>query len=191
MIINGQELFRAQPIAGMIRTKEKVHGLSYGLSEVGYDFRIKQTVSFHPPNIGRAFELVEDGYRVDDEAVQRAFHGYVEVYDYVTDTCVTTIGRTAKASSIERFHIPSNLWAELRNKSTHARHFLDAALGTDMEPGWNGWLTIEMVFNGNDPYMVHAGSPILKAVFHEVKERAWYKGKYQDQPSRPVDAIFE
>jgi dCTP deaminase len=45
MIINGLDLINAWPLEPMLRTKEKAHGVSYGLSEAGYDVRIAQTVT--------------------------------------------------------------------------------------------------------------------------------------------------
>lgn len=176
----------------MIGTKEKIHGLSYGLSEVGYDFRIKQKVVFHPPDVNKFTYLVAYAHLKNHTFIEleRLINGYVEVI-HDDGTITEHEGRTAIGSSIEFFNIPNYLWAEFRNKSTHARRFLDASLGTDGEPGWTGHLTIEMVFQGNDPYTLEAGTPILKAVFHEITEPKQYVGKYHNQPDRPVPAIFE
>ena len=46
MIINGADLLYRGPIKGMINEKRREHGVSYGLSEAGYDIRIKQDVYF-------------------------------------------------------------------------------------------------------------------------------------------------
>lgn len=189
MIINGYALFVEQPIVNMIGEKVQAHGLSYGLSEVGYDFRIKQEVRFKAPDMKAFHYYMQYGY-THLEQMTEALLGSVTVTD-PDGHSVKTLGRTAIGSSIEEFQIPSHLWAEFRNKSTHARRFLDASLGTDGEPGWKGFLTIELVFNGNDDYALPAGCPILKAVFHEITEHRQYAGKYQHQPDRPVDAIFE
>ena len=48
MIINGTNLLEAAPIKGMINDKMRQHGVSFGLSEAGYDIRIKQSVWFRP-----------------------------------------------------------------------------------------------------------------------------------------------
>jgi dCTP deaminase len=48
MIINGRHLLEAAPIKGMINDKMRQHGVSFGLSEAGYDIRIKQSVWFRP-----------------------------------------------------------------------------------------------------------------------------------------------
>jgi dCTP deaminase len=196
MVINGQSLLDAAPIRDMIPTKEKAFGLSHGLSEVGYDIRIKQTVTWTPPDPYHAMVLFEQ--RADlikthtpsefYERLNRAFFGYTEVID--GNNIKTKIGRSAIASSIEHFAIPKNLWCEFRNKSTLARCFVDATLGTDGEPNWNGWLTIEILFHDNTPLEITAGSGILKAVFHKLAVEGSYDGKYQNQPNEPVAAIF-
>jgi dCTP deaminase len=50
MIINGRHLLEAAPIKGMINDKMRQHGVSFGLSEAGYDIRIKQDVIFDDYN---------------------------------------------------------------------------------------------------------------------------------------------
>ena len=47
-VCNGITLFRARPLKPMFPNKIKEHGVSYGLSEAGYDIRIKQSVLLHP-----------------------------------------------------------------------------------------------------------------------------------------------
>ncbi len=48
MIINGKSLLEAAPLFPMLGSKHKDHGVSYGLSEAGYDLRIAQSVTLHP-----------------------------------------------------------------------------------------------------------------------------------------------
>ncbi len=48
MIVNGKTLVKAMPIAPMMTTKKREHGVSFGLSEAGYDIRIAQDVTLHP-----------------------------------------------------------------------------------------------------------------------------------------------
>ena len=50
MIVNGATLLVAAPIKDMATQKHKENGVSWGLSEAGYDIRIKQDVIFHPEN---------------------------------------------------------------------------------------------------------------------------------------------
>ena len=48
MIVNGKTLLAASPLAPMRATKAREHGVSFGLSEAGYDIRIAQAVTLHP-----------------------------------------------------------------------------------------------------------------------------------------------
>ena len=197
MIVNGVGLIIEAPIKDMIGTKVREHGVSHGLSEVGYDIRLKQEVRWTPPDpikMLRQFRDWEDnsdiieGYYED--SILEAFYGFTEVFE--SDGTITRKrGRTLLASSVERFQIPSGLWCEFRNKSTWARNFLDATIGTDGEPGWCGHLTIEIIFHDNEPLTIPAGAGILKAVFHQLKYNTQYDGKYQNQEDKPVPAIFE
>lgn len=193
MIVNGTKLLEEAPIEGMSPRKNRLNGLSWGLSEVGYDIRVKQEIRWTPPDPVKAMQIWENRGRYGaedfDRLFQKAFHGFTEVIS--EEETVTRMGRTALASSLERFTIPKGLWCEYRNKSTHARCFIDATIGTDGEPGWSGYLTIEAIFHSLEPIVIKAGSPILKAVFHQISEPAAYGGKYQDQANCPVGAIFE
>jgi hypothetical protein len=48
MILNGRKLYDARPLSPMSGMKLREHGVSYGLSEAGYDLRIKQAITLHP-----------------------------------------------------------------------------------------------------------------------------------------------
>lgn len=188
MIINGNTLLGLHPIKDMKPTKKKAFGLSYGLSEVGYDIRLKQRVVFNPPSWGTFMDLTEGGHIMSHRTMQmcdKAFCGYTKVGD-----ADETVGRTALASAIETFQMPNTIWGELRNKSTIARQFIDATIGTDVEPGWNGNLTLEIIFHGQQPVTLEAGTPIAKVVFHQISDPAVYDGKYQDQEDMPVPPRF-
>lgn len=45
MILNGKLLLRAAPIKDMVPEKRREHGVSYGLTEAGYDIRIRQSLT--------------------------------------------------------------------------------------------------------------------------------------------------
>lgn len=199
MIINGVGLVLAKPIEDMSGTKNVAHGTSWGLSEAGYDFRIQQTIKYTPPKLSAFTDLIKKmwlqglDYVATTEDHEAQF-GYTEVWCPVHKTYVRKLGRTALVSSVEKFNIPQNIWADFKNKSTHARKFLDASFSTDGEPGWKGHLTIELVFHDLEPVTIYAGSGILKAVFHETKELADYGAtlnkKYQDQPDKPIPSLL-
>ena len=194
-IINGSALLRAAPLSPMLATKERAHGTSYGLAEAGADIRVKQTVRFVPPDPMAYARLLRDYakspswgyiYSGQEQQLQEAFHGYVEVDG------TRTLGRFALASSVERFRVPGNLVAVIGHKSTLARQGINVWAGTTAEPKWEGWLTLEIGFHGLEPVTIPAGSGIAQVLFHELAEPADYAGgKYQSQPDRPVAAILE
>ena len=146
MIINQNKLYEAKPLRPMYQSKFRAHGVSHGMSEAGYDIRIKQTVILHP------------------------------------------LRRFALASTIERFEMPENLVAIVHDKSTWARRGL-SVFNTVIEPGWSGWLTIELVYHGLFPLRIPAGAGIAQVIFHQIAVPASYAGgKYDNQPNHPVRA---
>ena len=147
MILNQQSLLDAAPIADMAVGKQRIHGVSHGLSEAGYDIRIKQDVLLHP------------------------------------------LRRFVLASSIERFQMPDDLIGVVHDKSTWARRKL-SVFNTVIESGWEGWLTLELVYHGWKPLRIAAGSGIAQVLFHEIAHPSKYTGKYQGQANRPVGAIL-
>lgn len=161
MVINGRALFAMAPLKNMIDEKRKDHGVSYGLSEAGYDIRIKQEIKFSP-----LFERVE--ILVDGE------------YD-------NNEGNFVIASAIEEFDMPPNLVGIVHDKSTWARQGL-SVFNTVIEPGWKGFLTLELVYYGRSDLLIPAGAGIAQVIFHEVSVPVSYSGKYQGQEDRPVAA---
>lgn len=144
MIINKASLLRLEPIMDMVECKVRHNGMSHGLTECGYDIRIKQDVWLFP---GRRFVL---------------------------------------ASSIEYFQMPNNLMGRVLNKSSWARRGLDASMTTNIEPGWRGYLTLELRYMKLWPMRIRAGTGIAQVIFETLAENAHYEGKYQDQPNKPV-----
>ena len=148
MIRNGLKLYRDQPVNPIAGFKLNAHGVSYGMSEAGYDIRIKQSVILHP------------------------------------------FKRFSLASSMEKFHMPNDLVAIVHDKSTWARRGL-SVFNTVIEPGWKGWLTLELVYHGWRPLRIPAGAGIAQVIFHHLEVPAEYNGKYQNQPDNPVRAVME
>lgn len=148
MIVNGSQLWEARPLNPMLSEKARAHGVSHGMSEAGYDLRIKQAITLHP------------------------------------------LKRFAIASTVERFEMPSDMVAIVHDKSTWARRGL-SVFNTVIEPGWHGWLTLELAYHGRGIIRIPAGAGIAQALFHRITEPAAYDGKYQGQEDRPVSAILE
>lgn len=177
MIINQHLLLKAAPIAGMIDHKVQAVPTSYGLTECGYDIRIAEDIFFDPE-----FRLAY----VDDQSYPCVITngGYEKGGKHDQGRCVL-------ASSIEVFQMPNHLMGRVLNKSTWARQFVDASLTTNIEPGWRGNLTIELVFSGSKEVRIPAGSGIAQVIFETIAVPAEYVGKYQDQEAGPVEAKTE
>ena len=148
MIINGKRLLSAAPLDPMFDCKMRAHGVSHGMSEAGYDIRIKQSITLHP------------------------------------------LRRFALASAIERFDMPDDLIGIVHDKSTWARRGL-SVFNTVIEPGFFGGLTLELAYHGWMPIRIPANAGIAQVIFHQIESKASYNGKYQNQSSDPVGAIFE
>ena len=98
--------------------------------------------------------------------------------------------RFVLASSIEKFRVPHTLMGRVLNKSTWARLGVDASMTTNIEPGWVGFLTIELRYSGVLPLKIPKGSGIAQVIFEVLSNTAEYKGKYQDQVNSPQKAIL-
>ena len=168
MVVNGDALLLASPIKDMIPNKCKLNGVSHGLAEVGYDIRLKQQIHFHPDRVGGPSIAIMTppmrGYKIEN-------------------------GRFVLASAIEEFDMPIDLVGVVHDKSTWARKGL-SVFNTVIEPGWKGFLTLELVYHGNEDLLIPAGSGIAQVVFHELCEARTYEGKYQNQQDKPVGSIF-
>ena len=165
MIINREALIRFAPMVGMFQSKRTENGVSCGLAEAGYDIRIRQTVAFSRPR------------------------NYMDFHHTVGEA-LPILGRFALASAMEEFNMPEMLCGVVHDKSTWARQGL-SVFNTVIEPGWKGFLTLELVYHGNDPLIIPAGSGIAQVLFHQTALPASYTGKYQNQADEPVSSIFE
>lgn len=96
------------------------------------------------------------------------------------------------ASTVERFAMPNDLIGFVHDKSTLARLGM-AVQNTVIEPGWEGYLTLEITNHSSEPIYVFEGQPIAQVVFHRLDEPTEqpYDGKYQNQGDMPVAAIRE
>ena len=160
-VTNRRYLLQAAPIKDMSCTKlTGPGGTSYGLGEAGYDIRIKQEIHFSTLMERRIVYLG-------------------------AEACP---GRFALASAMEEFQMPNLLMGIVHDKSTWARRGL-SVFNTVIEPGWKGFLTLELVYHGEGELIIPAGSGIAQVIFHEVEEPAVYAGKYNNQADKPVGPI--
>ena len=139
-------------------------GKSFGLSYAGYDIRIDK--------------IVHD--RFDPRDLEEAWQFRMMPGDFVL------------GSSVERIKMPNDLMCIVHDKSSWARAGL-ALQNTVLEPGWEGWITLELTFHRpNHHVIIRKGDPIAQLVFHKIdKPVKGYEGKYQNQPDIPVEARSE
>lgn len=109
----------------------------------------------------------------------------------VRETLKILAGEFRLGSLIEHITMTANVVGIVHDKSTWARRGI-AVQNTVIEPGWRGFLTVEVSFHGVGRITIPAGSPIAQILFHRVDADCEpYRGKYQDQPARPVSALRE
>jgi len=152
--------------AGQVR-----HGISYGLSSYGYDFRI-----------GTHFKVFDarDVKVVDPKA---AAHDHF--YDVEGTVCEIPPGSYVLAQTVEYFRIPRNVITICFGKSTYARAGVYVHV-TPFEPEWEGFATIAISNATPVPARIYGGEGIGQILFLESDETcavsyADKKGKYQAQ----------
>jgi len=129
---------------------------------------------------GMTFGLSSAGYDVRVEFALNSIFSYR----------VLNPGDFILASTIERFKMPNDLIASVADKSSWARRGL-AVQNTIIEPGWAGWLTLELTNHGRETLRIEKGMAIAQIVFQRLDfpTDQPYEGKYQDQRRGPVAAI--
>lgn len=168
MVINGMRLYCHDPMVPMVTSKVYGQGVTHGLGEAGYDIRIDQEICFSSKWFGLRRYVTR----------RQLFSREEEVFN----------GRFVLASSIERFSMPSNLLGIVHDKSSWAREGL-SVFNTVIEPGWSGYLTLELVYHGQGTLVIPAGAGIAQVIFHQVSNPVTYKGRYQNQNAGPVERI--
>lgn len=97
-------------------------------------------------------------------------------------------GRFVLASTQEQFTMNNSVAAMVCDKSTWIRRGL-SVFNTFIDPGWRGYLTLELKMNSFRFMHIPAGTPIAQIVFFFMDKGVdAYEGKYQDQVAGPVEA---
>lgn len=164
MILSGQSIRRLgilEPCAD--RTEQG--GLSFGLGPAGYDLRLV---------LGEW-----DGSKVMTPRFEDERGRYTMLQP----------GQFTLAAAVEHFSMPSDVLGIVHDKSSLARRGL-SVFNTVVEPGWNGYLTLELRNHGPELLRLDEGQAIAQVVFHTLDEAAEqpYDGKYQNQGFGPQAA---
>lgn len=95
-------------------------------------------------------------------------------------------------STIEQFAFPRNIVGLVKDKSSWARRGV-VLQNTVLEPGWIGHITLEVSNHGEEEVVLATGMPIAQIIFQWLDKPTEmpYVGKYQDQPAKPVKAVYE
>jgi dCTP deaminase len=116
--------------------------------------------------------------------------GYDIAIDLKDGNCKQILpGEFYLSSAIEHFNIPNHVMGVVHDKSSLARRGL-AVQNTVLEPGWHGFLTLEITNHGIEKILLHHNDAIAQVIFYFLDEPTIlpYKGKYQDQERGPQDS---
>lgn len=170
-------------IEPFLAEKTIINGKSAGLSACSYDIRTKDRI-----------ELGPNPSEIISKAVLAATNRF-DAAQVFTDICVglrEAAPCRALGVSLEHFVIPNSVSGYVCDKSTYARLHV-TAFNTLFDPGFEGYATLELVNLGDENIVIEAGDPVCQLVFHwldEATDRP-YRGKFHDQPDRPVGPRFE
>lgn len=145
--------------------------ISYGLSSYGYDVRIADEFKIFT----NVFGAVVDPKSFDPKSF----------VDYRGEVCIIAPNSFALGRTIEYFRIPRNTMTICVGKSTYARCGIITNV-TPLEPGWEGYVTLEISNTTPLPAKIYANEGIAQILFFESDELceisyADKSGKYQGQ----------
>lgn len=145
--------------------------ISYGLSSYGYDVRVTDEFKIFT-NVRSA--VVDPKHFVPESFV-----------DFKGEVCIIPPNSFVLARTLEYFRIPRNVLTVCLGKSTYARCGLIVNV-TPFEPGWEGYVTLEISNTTPLPAKIYAFEGISQVLFFEGDEPcdisyADRKGKYQSQ----------
>ncbi len=145
--------------------------ISYGLSSFGYDIRVADEFQIFT-NINHT---IVDPKSFDPDSM----------IEFRGDVCIIPPNSFALARSVEYFRIPRNVMVLCVGKSTYARCGIITNV-TPFEPGWEGYVTLEISNTTPLPAKIYANEGLAQACFFESDEPCEVsysdrKGKYHRQ----------
>jgi dCTP deaminase len=144
------------------------------------------------PNLETKGGLISPYVPKGESVNGRSFGQSACTYDCrISDGLVLPVGQARLASTIERFRFPRNVCGSVLDKSTWARVFV-SAFNTHLDPGWEGYLTVELANLGNEAVTYEPGDPVCQVKFEWLDEPTDmpYDGKYQSQEPGPQPARY-
>lgn len=162
-------------VRGMIIPFEKAQVregvISYGLSSYGYDVRIADEFKIFT----NVYSSIVDPKNFDPKSM----------VDFKGDVCIIPPNSFVLGRTVERICVPEDVLCICLGKSTYARCGL-VVNTTPFEPGWEGYVTLEISNTTPLPAKIYANEGIAQVLFFQSDERcevsyADKKGKYQNQ----------
>lgn len=163
-----------------IRTVNGVKAVSFGLSSCGYDIRLSRTECFMVRGLSDP-KNTADNHKVPLSLMTDESGTYYMIPPLTYVLAVT----------VERFKIPIDVCGIATGKSTYARCGLISFI-TPLEPGWTGYLTLELFNTSSEKLKIYADEGIAQIQFHKVYgcETPYNSrnGKYMNQSDTPTMA---
>jgi dCTP deaminase len=148
--------------------------VSYGLTSYGYDLRAAEEWRVFVPSHRN---VVVDPKNFSPDAFMEA----------TGEEVIIPPNSFVLARSVERFKMPPDVFGLVIGKSTYARCGV-VVNTTPLQPGWQGYLTIEISNTTPLPSRVYANEGIASVLFFRGSTAcgASYAGAFQNQPARIV-----
>jgi len=110
----------------------------------------------------------------------------------IAESIVIGPTKAALVSTKEYFSLPATICGSVLDKSSYARVFV-SAFNTHLDPGWSGYLTVELVNLGYEHIRFTQGDPVCQIKFEwlDYPTEIPYQGKYQNQEAGPQEARYE
>ena len=158
-------------IEPFVESQVRENVISYGLSSYGYDVRIADEYKIFT-NLN---STIVDPKHFDPKSF----------VDFKGEVCIVPPNSFALGRTIEYFRIPRKTMTICVGKSTYARCGIITNV-TPLEPGWEGYITLEVSNTTPLPAKIYSGEGIAQILFFESDEEcltsyADKKGKYQGQ----------
>ena len=160
-------------ICPFVLTQVRNGKISYGLSSYGYDIRVANEFKVFTPGLGKTSIIDPKNFDVN------------AMVDFEGDTCIVPPNSFVLARSVEYIKVPPDVLCICLGKSTYARCGIIVNT-TPLEPGWEGYVTLEISNTAPLPAKIYANEGIAQIIFIQADERcevtyADRAGKYQRQ----------
>lgn len=187
-VLSSQTIRRLGLITPCREASKDHRNCSRGLSVCGYDLSIAEDVKVYSLPKSVAFLFLA--------SVSLSLVPSFPLLALIVGACLAVRGGYGLfhsfrlASAVESFQLPDDVVGNVCDKSSLSRRGL-IVLNTIVEPGWRGFLTLELINLGPGDLAFEEEDAVAQVVFKYLDEPTElpYDGKYQDQPRGPQEAL--